>query len=58
MFLCKDCHDRIFEGSKHKWSNHPEAITGFGISYGPCEECGQVRECIDCHFSPDYHEKP
>ncbi len=36
MFLCKTCkkHYTIIRG-------------GIGLSYGPCEECGQVGPCFD-----------
>ncbi len=36
MFLCDKCHDP----NKHFGHN----------SYGPCESCGKVSNCIDCHY--------
>lgn len=37
MFLCDDCHNP---------ANH----VGLFRSRGPCEGCGKVAACIDCHL--------
>jgi hypothetical protein len=36
MFLCDKCHDASKHGSAFR-------------SFGPCEGCGRVAACIDCH---------
>lgn len=38
MFLCEKCHKD--SGCKVTW--HPR-------SKGPCEDCGKVKICYDCH---------
>ena len=37
MFLCKNCH------------NHKQHFGAEMESFGPCEICGKVKLCIDCH---------
>ncbi len=46
MFLCENCHthgDDICELEK------------LSQSYGKCEDCGQVRICVDCKW---HHRAP
>ena len=43
MFLCDDCHDA-------------DAHLALFRSKGPCEGCGKVKICIDCHY-PDCRPK-
>lgn len=39
MFICRRCHNK---NEKHDYDSH------FAWSYGPCEVCRLVRECVDC----------
>lgn len=44
MFLCKDCH-------KHEEEQGictPEHFEWGLLSYGECESCGKVTDCVDC----------
>lgn len=42
MFLCKKCHEQdIKDGCP---DDH------FSGSYGKCEGCDKIRECVDCKF--------
>ena len=41
MFLCPDCHK--------KTKCQAEFIEGLMPSHGPCESCGKVSSCLDCH---------
>lgn len=40
MFICHSCREKNYE--------NPKPLSG---SYGPCEICGQVRECGEIHHS-------
>ena len=42
MFLCADHH-----------TAHPGAwLCDMLASRGPCESCGEVATCADCHYTP------
>lgn len=59
MFICKDDHDKIEEkrkkegkGTSHSFESHllkNGDVVLAGISYGPCEICGKIKDCVDCH---------
>ena len=58
MFYCRKRHDKAFEEDpKHDWHSHPGISDGHGVSLGPCEICGNVDECIDCHCWPEVPKK-
>lgn len=44
MFTCKKCTDKA-EGKGH-YNKH--SFLAFDVSYGPCEICKRVRNCVDC----------
>lgn len=45
MFLCDSCH-----GKGCPYCDWIHDIGGaMGRSRGPCESCGKIRVCIDCH---------
>ncbi len=61
MFICREDHDRI-EGRKRKERKPRSKAHSFdshllmsgdvvlaGLSHGPCEVCGRVADCVDCH---------
>jgi hypothetical protein len=42
MFLCQKCHQ------------HDKCFSGVFLSHGPCESCGEIGDCADCHnYAPD-----
>lgn len=41
MFVCKDCHVE----------DCPRCLPHFSGSTGPCEGCGYMKSCYDCHCS-------
>ena len=41
MFLCPDCHKET--------KCQREFIESLMTSRGPCESCGKVSSCLDCH---------
>lgn len=41
MFICEPCHN--------KSACNMGLIEGFMRSRGPCEQCGTVANCLDCH---------
>lgn len=47
MFICLDCHD------KDCWCLDLEQMIP---SYGPCECCGQTKQCMDCHHDCFLHK--
>lgn len=50
MFLCKPCHKKITCRVREICEMQLNGETqGMGISRGPCEACGKVKNCVDCH---------
>jgi len=59
MFICRDDHNRIEEREKkerkrkaHSFDSHllkSGDVVLAGISRGPCEICGKIADCVDCH---------
>jgi len=46
MFLCRECLKKEDEkmGKDRIWLFTLHML----ISYGACEDCGKVKECVDC----------